>query len=234
MLKNSKCYFLVAFLGIYLFFSGSLMADNMFLSTWKKLSWLEQAQCGTSVAKAMVDIMKSSSPQSALRPFLFWTITLADDGINCYNSWRRKDQEFYSTFWFIKDLVYAIKDLAEEPSLDDLDLIDEDDPFEGGFSRISLKKLYPCASPLIKMAASLYCIIQKEPECHKKRVIAQGIKSLIRCGRFYLTSADKDKKSFETKMSSLLGVMNLVYLGKNIFSEYPAQPLVADTSPATP
>ncbi len=225
MKKNITIKSMILVLSTQLLMIMSLSAepfDQMVVSTWKFLSWQEKAQCGTSIAKAMVDIMRSSSQQPSLRPFFFWIITLADDGINLYNSKHRKDQEWYSMFWIIKDLLCAAKELAEEPSIDDLDLIDQDDYYlGGGGSMVSVKKIYPCFSPLIKMAVSLYCIIKKAPESHKERVIAQGVKSLIRCSRWYINSADKDKKSFETGASVVFGALNVAYLFKNMISDYP-------------
>ena len=210
------------------FFRSALAepSDKTLLATWKSLTWQEQAQCGTSVAKAMVDIVKSSSQHSSLRPFLYWIITLADDGMNFYNSWQRKDQEFYSAFWLMRDLFYAAKELSEEPSLDDVDLFDTDDyASESCSTTVNLKKTFPSLSPLVNVALSLYGIVSKESDDHKKRILAQGVKSLLRCGRWYFESKKNDKKSFETRAAFALSALNVLYLGKNLVTSYPANSL---------
>lgn len=194
--------------------------EEWLTSSWRLLSWQEQAQCGTTVAKGLIDLMKNNT-EHHLHPALFWSVTLADDTVNVYNAFQRKDHELYSVLWLVKDFIFAIKDIIEEPSLDDLDLLDHDDEIGEGYRSLSFKKAYPRISPLVEMILSLYTVISRAPEKHKQRVLAQSAKSLVRCGRWYLASADLDKKSLSTRTAVACGLLNAVYFCKHMCSTFP-------------
>lgn len=195
----------------------NLVGNNLdAYSSFEELSWQEQAQCGTSVVKSIIDVMKSRTQKNGLSPFLFWTLTLADDSLNVYNSWViRGDNEFYSAFWLMRDVLYAFKDIFEQHTIEGSELFDREYNDQDESPVINAKNVYTCVSPLFKTWLSLYCILYNDDKFQKYRILAQGIKSFVRCGRWYVNSSEEDPKSPETLSSLVFSLANIGLLCKD-------------------